>query len=146
AETFWTGLGAVRRSAFQRVGGFQSGHPAISDIAFGLALSDAGFRICLDRKLLCKHLKPWTLRTMVGTDVFLRAVPWSLMILSRGRLTNDLNTSMLNRLGVAFANLTLAFALASLLIPSLTIPAVLAFLSTLLTNTPVLNQFLKARG
>src|SRR6476469_98541 len=56
AQTFWTGLGAVRRSAFQSVGGFQSGCRAIADIALGLDLSDAGFRIRLDRDLLCKHL------------------------------------------------------------------------------------------
>jgi glycosyltransferase involved in cell wall biosynthesis len=144
AETFWTGLGAVRRSAFQSVGRFRS--CALGDIALGLDLSDAGFRIRLDHDLLCKHLKPWTLSTMVKTDVFLRAVPWSEMILRRGRFTNDLNTSTINRLGVAFANATLAFAIISPVVPTFAWLAALAFLATLITNSQILKQFLKERG
>ena len=146
AETFWTGLGAVRRSAFQSVGGFRSGCRAIADIAFGLDLSDAGFRIRLDRDLLCKHLKPWTLRTMVMTDVFLRAVPWSEIILRRGRFTNDLNTSVIHRLGVASANAALACAALAIVVPAFAVLAALAFLAMLLANGQVLTQFLKRRG
>ncbi len=146
AETFWTGLGAVRRSAFQSVGGFRSGCRAIADVAFGLDLSDAGFRIRLDRDLLCKHLKPWTLRTMVMTDVFLRAVPWSEIILRRGRFTDDLNTSVIHRLGVAFANAALACAVLAIVVPAFAALAALAFFAMLLANAQVLLQFMKRRG
>jgi glycosyltransferase involved in cell wall biosynthesis len=146
AETFWTGLGAIRRSAFQSMGGFQSSCPAIADIALGLDLSDAGFRIRLDQALLGKHLKAWTLRTMVTTDVFLRALPWSELILSRGRFTNDLNTSSINRLGVVFANVTVVFATMTALVPAFVALAGLSFLATLLANTHLLKQFWKGRG
>jgi glycosyltransferase involved in cell wall biosynthesis len=146
AETFWTGLGAVRRSAFQRIGGFRPGCRAVADIAFGLDLSDAGFRIRLDRDLLCKHLKPWTLRSMVTTDVFLRALPWSEIILRRGKFTNDLNTSVIHRLGVAFANAALACAVLATVAPTFAGLAALAFFGMLLANAHVLTQFLKKRG
>jgi glycosyltransferase involved in cell wall biosynthesis len=146
AETFWTGLGAVRRSAFQSVGGFRQNCTSIADIVFGLNLSDAGFRIRLDRSLLGKHLKPWTLRTMVITDVFLRAVPWSDIILSRARFTNDLNTSSANRVGVVFANLTVACAMVAALVPAFFAVAGLALLATFVANTYVLTQFSKRRG
>ena len=146
AETFWTGLGAVRRSAFRSVGGFRSGCRAIADIALGLDLSDAGFRIRLDRDLLCKHLKPWTLRSMVMTDVFLRAVPWSEIILRRGQFTNDLNTSVIHRLGVVFANAALACAVLAIVVPAFAGLAALAFSAMLLANAQVLTQFLKRRG
>ena len=49
AETFWAGLGAVRRSAFLCVGGFERKFNGIEDVELGLRLSDAGFRIALDR-------------------------------------------------------------------------------------------------
>ena len=47
AETFWTGLGAVRRSHFLAVGGFDEArypHPSIEDIDFGHRLAPTGAR------------------------------------------------------------------------------------------------------
>jgi glycosyltransferase involved in cell wall biosynthesis len=146
AETFWTGLGAIRRSAFQSVGGFRSSRRGIADVALGLDLSDAGFRIRLDSWLLGKHLKAWTLWTMVITDVFLRAVPWSEIILSKGKFTNDLNTSPINRLGVGFANITIACLMIAPLIPAFVALAGLSFFATLAANAHVLRQFWKERG
>jgi glycosyltransferase involved in cell wall biosynthesis len=146
AETFWTGLGAVRRSVFHSVGGFRFGCRSIGDIALGLDLSDAGFRIRLDHGLLGKHLKAWTLRTMVATDVFLRALPWSEIILARGGFTNDLNTSATNRLAVAFANITVACAAVAVLVPAFAALAGLSFFAMLLANTHVFKQFWKERG
>ena len=83
---------------------------------------------------------------MVMTDVFLRAVPWSEIILSRGRFTNDLNTSVKNRLGVAFANITVACVMIAPLVPAFVALAGLSFFATLLANTHVLKQFWKERG
>ena len=51
AQTFWAGLGAVRRERFLEAGGFDAGRypaPAIEDIELGLRLTDAGHRILLD--------------------------------------------------------------------------------------------------
>ena len=146
AETFWTGLGAVRRSAFQSVGGFRQNCHPISDILLGLDLTDAGFRVRVDPDLLGKHLKPWTLRTMVKTDVFSRAVPWTEIILARGRFTNDLNTSRRYRVGVASANVALACLLVAALVPALLAVAGFAFFATLVANAPVLKQFWRERG
>ena len=98
AETFWTGLGAVRRSAFDQVGGFRREYGPIEDVAFGLELVDSGFRIALDPRLLGTHLKRWTLYAMIKTDIFDRAVPWATMVLNRRRFTNALNTSPPTRL------------------------------------------------
>lgn len=146
AKTFWTGVGAVRRPVFQAVGGFPSDCHGIEDIAFGLRLSDAGFRIRLDRQLLGTHLKAWTLRTMVATDTFVRAVPWSKLILSSGRMTNDLNTSVSNRLAVVLATSTVAFATLATISPTFRALAGLLFLATLVADIYVLKQFWKERG
>jgi cellulose synthase/poly-beta-1,6-N-acetylglucosamine synthase-like glycosyltransferase len=146
AETFWTGLGAVRRAAFQSVGGFRQNNSPIPDVMLGLDLSDAAFRIRIDPDLVGKHLKPWSMRTMVTTDVFLRAVPWTLIILARGQFTNDLNTTLRYRIGVALANVAVASLLMAVFIPPLVVIAVLALFATLFANSQLLGQFWKERG
>jgi glycosyltransferase involved in cell wall biosynthesis len=144
AETFWTGLGAIRRSVFESMGGFQTNR--LPDVALGLDLFDAGYRIKLDKKLLGTHLKVWTFRTMVLTDVLLRALPWSEIILSRGRFTDDLNTSLINRLAVCSASFTILFAIMSVFDYFFFTVAGLFFVLTLLANTHVFKQFWKERG
>jgi glycosyltransferase involved in cell wall biosynthesis len=146
AETFWTGLGAIRRPAFQSIGGFRLTCHSMEDVALGLDLFDAGCRIKLDKTLLVKHLKAWTFRTVVASDVFFRALPWSQIILSRGRFTNDLNTSLINRLGVTFANATVVFVIMTAFGSAFFALAVLFFIATLLADTHVLKQFWKERG
>jgi glycosyltransferase involved in cell wall biosynthesis len=106
AETFWSGLGAIRAAAFRRVGGFAEGNwpgGSIEDIEFGRRLTGAGLEIRLDRALLGTHLKEWTARTMVVTDVFLRALPWSRLILREGAMPNTLNTARDQRASVILA-------------------------------------------
>src|SRR3712207_5284656 len=60
AQTFWAGLGAVRRDVFLKAGGFDAARysrPAIEDIELGLRISDAGCRIGLDPDIQGTHLK-----------------------------------------------------------------------------------------
>jgi GT2 family glycosyltransferase len=64
ASTFWAGCGAIRRSVFHEVGGFDAGRfrrPSIEDIELGYRLRAARHRIRLDPELQCTHLKRWTL-------------------------------------------------------------------------------------
>ena len=119
AETFWTGLGAVRRSAFDQVGGFRREYGPIEDVAFGLELVDSGFRIALDPRLLGTHLKRWTLYSMIKTDIFDRAVPWATMVLNRRRFTNALNTSTSHKISVISTMLFPVSVAASLQFPYL---------------------------
>ena len=102
AETFWTGLGAVRRADFEAVGGFDPAQRMMEDVAFGMALRRAGRRIAIDPDLEGTHLKRWTLRSMVRTDLFDRAIPWSRLILSGGA-GDTLNVSAEGRRSVAAA-------------------------------------------
>jgi cellulose synthase/poly-beta-1,6-N-acetylglucosamine synthase-like glycosyltransferase len=146
AQTFWTGLGAVRRQAFRDVGGFNLRYGGIEDVTFGVDLSSAGFRIRLDRDLLCTHLKKWTFRTMVLTDILLRAVPWSAMILDRRAVTNDLNTSSGKRFAVALATATSGFLVMAALVPAFALLSLLSLLGMLVLNAPLLEQFRRERG
>jgi hypothetical protein len=106
ARTFWTGLGAVRRSPFEALGGFAGG--PMDDVEFGVRLHEAGYRIALDTSIQGRHLKDWTLALMVRTDIFMRGAPWIRLALERGFFRNDLNTSAAQRASVAAAGALLA--------------------------------------
>lgn len=116
AETFWAGCGAVRRSAFDRVGGFDAARfpsPSVEDIDFGYRLRDVGGRILLDPTIESTHLKAWTLADVIRTDVFRRAVPWARLLAGRRRGTRALNVGGLQRFaGVASV---VAFAAAAMI-------------------------------
>jgi hypothetical protein len=110
--TFWAGCGAVRRSAFLAVGGFDAqrfARPQIEDIELGLRIRKCG-RTALDPELQVTHLKRWTLRSVVETDVWQRAVPWSRLILERGEMPDDLNLHTPQRVAALIAPLALVSA------------------------------------
>jgi cellulose synthase/poly-beta-1,6-N-acetylglucosamine synthase-like glycosyltransferase len=101
-NSFWGACGAVRREAFFAVGGFSVAfsRPSIEDAEFGLRLHESGARIMLDPRIQVKHRKRWTFWTMLRTDIRDRAIPWTQLILRRGKMDNQLNTSYGQRLSV----------------------------------------------
>ena len=114
ATTFWGGCGAIRKAAFESVGGFceEYARPSIEDIELGYRLRDSGFEIRLEKSVQVKHLKSWDLGTIARTDIVFRAAPWTSLILSRRRLDNDMNTTLSDRLSVvAVGAAVLSFAL-----------------------------------
>ena len=79
AVTFWTGCGAVRRDVFRQIGGFDQRRfprPQIEDVELGQRIVAAGFRIMLRPDIQATHLKRWTLRNVITTDVRDRGLPW----------------------------------------------------------------------
>ena len=148
--TFWAGCGAVRRSLFLQAGGFDAERypvPAIEDIELGARLRKLG-TTKLDPDLQVTHLKRWTLRSMIDTEIFHRAVPWARLLLERGVLPNDLNLRTSQRFAVPVAFLTLLSLVAVLFAPRppfLLVALGLVLLSALL-NASILRFFAEQRG
>jgi GT2 family glycosyltransferase len=108
AVTFWTGLGAIRKDVFFRIGGFDEQrypYPSIEDVELGYRLKKAGHKIFLDKNLQGKHLKRWTLRSVVEVDVLRRAIPWTQLMLETGNIPDDLNFRSSDRLSAGLVAL-----------------------------------------
>jgi hypothetical protein len=104
AETFWAGLGAVRREAFEAAGGFDADRyprASVEDIELGMRLRRQGARIILDPQVRGRHLKRWTVASMVETDFGRRGVPWMRLVLREGSGSTVLNLGWRRRLSAA---------------------------------------------
>lgn len=104
AETFWAGLGAVRREAFEAAGGFDPQRfpqPSVEDIELGMRLRRRGAKILLDPRIRGRHLKAWTPLSMVATDFARRGVPWARLLLREGSDSTALNLSRRRRASAA---------------------------------------------
>jgi Glycosyl transferase family 21 len=104
AETFWAGLGAVRREAFEAAGGFDADRypqASVEDIELGRRLRRGGARILLDPRIRGRHLKRWTVADMVRTDFGRRGVPWARLLLREGSDSTALNLGWRRRLSAA---------------------------------------------
>jgi glycosyltransferase involved in cell wall biosynthesis len=117
ATTFWAGCGAIRRQVFLDFGGFDEryGSASIEDIELGYRLSRAHRKLVLRADLQVKHLKHWSLRGMMKADFYNRALPWSELSLRSGRMPNDLNLAISQRISVAVVFILCALAVYSTL-------------------------------
>ena len=106
AQTFWAGLGAVRRDAFLAVGGFDAERyavPSIEDIDLGRRLRDAGGRIRRLPQIRATHLKQWSFRGVIHADIFRRGLPWARLMLEHPGAFTDLNVQTSERLKAVLA-------------------------------------------
>jgi GT2 family glycosyltransferase len=148
AGTFWSGCGAIRRRVFEAARGFDErfSEPSVEDIELGMRVSRAGGRIRLLKSLEVTHLKRWTLGSMVQTDIFRRAIPWSRLLLADARLPDDLNLRVTARVAAALTwALLVAVAVAPVVRHSLSVAGVLALVLVAL-DWPLWRYFASERG
>ncbi len=156
ATTFWSGCGAIKRDVFMEFQGFSKIYkmPSIEDIELGYRLTSAGHKIYLDKSLQVKHLKCWTAISLIKTDFFQRALPWSKLILTGKVFINDLNLNYSSRLSVMLVFILLASILSILPIlllksfyfPFLLIIVLICAVGLTMLNISVYKFFLNKRG
>jgi GT2 family glycosyltransferase len=148
ADTFWAGCGAVRRVAFEAVGGFDPSRRwnFIEDVELGRRLDRAGYAIRLDARLQGKHLKRWTWATSARTDAMLRARPWVRLMLEETRVMRGLNADRGGRASIlAVAAIPPCLAAAFVWPPALLLAA-LGLLAIPLLNRRLFARFAQLRG
>jgi GT2 family glycosyltransferase len=152
ASTFWGGCGAVRRSVFEAVGGFDEKRYTrfMEDIELGYRLRAAGHRIVLDKTIQGTHLKRWTLRSVIRTDILGRAVPWARLIVEHKRMPRDLNLKSGQRASVALVGLALISLVLALVVSRFRLDAFaltsVAVLAVIVLNRDLYGFFLRERG
>jgi glycosyltransferase involved in cell wall biosynthesis len=148
ASTFWAGCGAVRRFAFEAMGGFDEERfpRCIEDIELGYRLRQARRRILLDKGLYGTHLKRWTLRSMIRTDIRCRAVPWARLILESKKAPQDLNLKRGQRLSVVLAALSFLFLFLAAFRPELLELSAGALAGVIVLNRDLYAFFFRQRG
>ena len=90
AVIFSSACGVVRSSVFEKAGGYDEWHFSrrqLEDLELGQRIRALGERISVQPGIRATHLRKWTLRRMVATEIFDRAVPW--MRLVKRQLTED---------------------------------------------------------
>lgn len=149
AETFWAGCGAIRRDVFLAMDGFDAERyprPAIEDIELGYRMRRQGHRILLDKQLQAKHLKRWTLKSMLHADIFCRAVPWSTLILESQGMVNDLNLQTSDRVSAGLLGLSLTILPFAIMKPELLLLVVALLVVIVLLNHKLYRFFLQRKG
>lgn len=128
AGVFWGAFGMVKKQAYFDAGGFDRSYreASIEDIDLGYRLLEKGYRITLRPEVQVTHLKRWTLRGMVRTDILLRAKPWTLLLHRNGNQhLGDLNTSWKERLTAALSgSVLLSLPLATLGVMPFFVPTI----------------------
>lgn len=148
AATFWAACGAIRRDVFLTVGGFNESYrqPSIEDIELGYRLKRAGYLIRLCKALQVKHSKRWGVGSLLRSDFFHRAIPWTELILRDRRFINDLNLRLSSRVSVVLAHTLVVALVGSWQSASLWIFAWAAAVGLLALNAPVYRFFWRKRG
>lgn len=144
AATFWAGLGAIRRDAFVAAGGFDAARyaqPSVEDIELGMRLARNGARMRLDGAIQGTHLKQWTLRSMLRTDLRARGIPWVALLAEDGAAPTTLNLGWRHRTSAAAA-LGLALSVAT----RRPRPAASSLAALLLLNARFYRLLLERRG
>lgn len=148
ATTFWAGCGAIRREIFNAVGRFDESYtrPSIEDIELGARLWRAGRRVWLCPEIQCTHLKRWTWRALLKSDICDRAVPWTQLILREQNLPNTLNLDTKNRASALLAWIIVTSALVGFWLTWLWMVLLVALGALIALNVELYRLFARRGG
>ena len=130
------------------MGGFDErfGRPCVEDIELGYRVSELGYKILLDPAIRGCHLKRWTLKTAIVSDLRDRGIPWTQLMLKFTRFDNDLNVQTNQRLAVVLAYLLLPLLVLATIAPVWSAAAGVVLLALLVLNRRYYAFFVRRRG
>ncbi|HKG23287.1 MAG TPA: histidinol-phosphate transaminase [Blastocatellia bacterium] len=107
--SFFTACGAIRRAAFDEMGGFIETHRncALEDVELGMRLYKHGKSVELLPELQVSHLKRYSILGLVRADLWQRAVPYTVHMLRHRVFPNELSVSSADRASVVLVYLSL---------------------------------------
>ncbi|MEL6260489.1 MAG: glycosyltransferase [Cyanobacteria bacterium J06626_6] len=156
ASTFWGACGAIRKSVFLELGGFDESYrrPCIEDIELGYRIRQAGYGIRLCKHIQVKHLKHWTFLSLLRAEVFYRALPWTALLLRLKKFhpeqyrlfSRDLNLKWSSRLSVVLVYAIGLLAVIALYWSGGVWLAIACGIALLWINWPVYSFFHRKRG
>lgn len=149
AVTFWAGCGAIRQEIFKNTGGFDQNRyskPSIEDIELGYRMKRMGYRILLDKDLQVKHLKQWRLGSLLRSDIFCRAIPWTKLILEIQGIVNDLNLRISHRISAVLVGLSVCILPFVFFRPKLLFIIFLFLTSIIVLNSSFYSFLIKRKG
>ena len=148
ASTFWGACGVIRKEIFIALGGYDENYsqPSIEDIELGYRIVNAGYKILLCKDLKIKHYKRWGFTSLIKTDFFNRALPWTKLMFRHNRFLNDLNLRSSTRLSVFLIFLFLLLISGSFWLGELLMFSLAALLFVIILNFPLYSFFKKKKG
>lgn len=130
---FWTGFGALRRSQFERAGGFDeslfTSGAGLEDVDLGVRLTRNRVSIRLDKRIVVHHNHPRGVWAVLEND-FVRSAQQSLLAVRRGHYRDEAFATVRNFLRAATLDVALVSGAAALVWAwawPLSISAMLAF-------------------
>ncbi len=146
ACTFWTGCGAIYREDFERLGGFNEHLGGMDDIELGGRLVHTGARVELRPEIQVQHRKRWTFFSWTTTDLLLRGIPWTLVLLRDRNIPDALNVSYRNRASVALLLCGIAASLAAFIHADAALAALVLFAAVFCLNRGLYSFLRERRG
>ncbi|HET9529342.1 MAG TPA: histidinol-phosphate transaminase [Blastocatellia bacterium] len=148
---FFTACGAIRREAFELVGGFDESaiDCALEDLDLGMRLHGRGRRIVLFPDIQVTHMKRYTLRSLIQSDFRQRAIPYTVLMLRNRVFPDQLSTKRSDRASVFLAYLFLLLLACSLVADAswaFVASAAVAFAPVLYLNRRFYGFLLKEKG
>ncbi len=105
-SSFWSGCGAITRTAFEDIEGFDVSLQACEDIEFGFALTRRGYTVRLLKSMQAEHLKRYDFGRLLKSDLFGRAIPWTRLVAAGRSELGKLNTRPGGKRSVALTGLS----------------------------------------
>ena len=148
ACTFWGACGVIRREIFLQIGGFNESYrlPSVEDIELGYRLIKAGYKIRLCKEIQVKHLKKWTVISLLKADIFYRAIPWTVLILKYQQVVNDLNLNWYSRTSIILVYSLLLYFFLLFWKTEFIVLIFFNIIALLILNFPIYRFFFQKRG